>query len=178
MDLVKAARSGREAAFLQLFDEHHRPLFRFAYRLTGSVADAEDIVQECFLQLLRPGCAYDPRRTSVRTYLFGVVRNQFLKRLRRIDSADDASRNANQNRSPEDEAARVELEDAVARAVMQLPDTQREVLILAHYEHLPLAEIARIMALDLGAVKSRLQRARATLQETLAAYASSLERKK
>jgi DNA-directed RNA polymerase specialized sigma24 family protein len=52
------------------------------------------------------------------------------------------------------------------------------VLILAHYEHLPLAEIARVMDLDLGAVKSRLQRARATLQETLAAYAPSLERKK
>jgi RNA polymerase sigma-70 factor (ECF subfamily) len=178
MDLVKAARSGQEAAFLQLFDEHHRPLFRFAFRLTGSVADAEDIVQECFLQLLRPECAYDPRRTPVRTYLFGVVRNQSLKRLRRIDSADEASRNANPNRSPEDEAARAEMQDAVARAVMQLPDTQRDVLILAHYEHLPLAEIARIMALELGAVKSRLQRARATLQQTLAAYVSSLERKK
>ena len=178
MDLVKAARRGREAAFLQLFDDHHLPLFRFAYRLTGSVADAEDIVQECFLQLLRPECAYDPRRTSVRTYLFGVVRNQSLKRLRRNDLAVDASRNANHDRSPENEAARAEMEDAVSRAVMQLPDTQREVLILAHYEHLPLAEIARVMALDLGAVKSRLQRARATLQETLAAYASSLERKK
>ena len=46
MDLVKAARKGREAALLQLFDEHHLPLFRFAYRLTGSIADAEDIVQE------------------------------------------------------------------------------------------------------------------------------------
>jgi len=52
MDLVEAARKGRESAFLQLFDEHHLPLFRFAYRLTGSVADAEDIVQECFLELL------------------------------------------------------------------------------------------------------------------------------
>lgn len=175
---MKAARSGREAAFLQLFDEHHRPLFRFAYRLTGSVADAEDIVQECFLQLLRPDCRYDPRRTSVRTYLFGVVRNQSLKRLRRIDPADDGRRNASQDRSPEDEAVRAEMEDAVARAVMRLPDTQREVLILAHYEQLPLAEIARIMGLDLGAVKSRLQRARATLQETLGAYASSLERTK
>jgi RNA polymerase sigma-70 factor (ECF subfamily) len=178
MDLVKAARSGRESAFLQLFDDHHRPLFRFAYRLTGSAADAEDIVQECFLQVLRPECAYDPRRTSIRTYLFGVVRNQSLKRLRRTDLAGDAGRRANQNRSPEDEAARAEMENAVSRAVTELPDTQREVLILAHYEHLPLAEIARVMALDLGAVKSRLQRARATLKETLAAYASSLEGKK
>ena len=70
-----------------------------------------------------------------------------------------------------------ELEDVVARAVMQLPDTQREVLILAHYEQMPLAEIARVMALDLGAVKSRLQRARAQLKETLAAYAPGAGRK-
>ena len=49
----------------------------------------------------------------------------------------------------------------VARAVMELPDTQREVLILAHYEQMPLAEIAQVMDLEVGAVKSRLQRARA-----------------
>ena len=83
MDLFEAARKGREAAFLELFDEHHLPLFRFAYRLTGSVADAEDVVQECFLELLRPGCSYDPGRTALRTYLFGVVRNQALKRRRK-----------------------------------------------------------------------------------------------
>jgi len=75
MDLVKAARIGQESAFLQLFDEHRLPLFRFAYRMTGSVADAEDIVQECFLELLRPGSLYDPALTPIRTYLFGVVRS-------------------------------------------------------------------------------------------------------
>ena len=74
MDLVTAAREGSEAAFLKLFDEHRLPLFRFAYRMTGSVADAEDVVQECFLELLRPGCSYDPAITPIRTYLFGVVR--------------------------------------------------------------------------------------------------------
>ena len=174
MDLVKAARRGRQAAFLQLFDDHHLPLFRFAYRLTGSVADAEDIVQECFLQLLRPECSYDPRRTSLRTYLFGVVRNQSLKRLRKSDLPGEDGQRAGPGRSPEDEALSTELEDVVARAVMQLPETQREVLILAHYEQMPLAEIAQVMALELGAVKSRLQRARASLKETLAAYAPRL----
>jgi len=58
-------------------------LFRFAYRLTGFVADAEDIVQGCFLELLRPDCPYDSTRAPLRTWLFGVARNQFLKRLRR-----------------------------------------------------------------------------------------------
>ncbi|HXA06858.1 MAG TPA: RNA polymerase sigma factor [Bryobacteraceae bacterium] len=177
MDLVKAARKGRDSAFLQLFDEHHLPLFRFAYRLTGSVADAEDIVQECFLTLLRPECSYDPGRTSVRTYLFGVVRNQSLKRRRRDDSTGEEGPDAKDHRSPESEALRTELAEVVARAVMRLPETQREVLILAHYEQMPLAEIARVMALDLGAVKSRLQRARVSLKEALAAFAPGLERR-
>jgi Sigma-70 region 2 len=74
--LIRDARRGKEAAFLRLFDEHYRPLFRFAWRLTGSVAEAEDVVQECFLALLGPGCGFDPERTAIRTYLFGAVRSQ------------------------------------------------------------------------------------------------------
>jgi RNA polymerase sigma-70 factor (ECF subfamily) len=154
------------------------PLFRFAYRMTGSTADAEDIVQECFVELLRPGCSYDPKRTPLRTYLFGVVRNQALKRIaRRQSSADDTSP-VWDGRSPEGEALRNEIEAAVARAVTQLPEGQREALILAHYEQMPLAEIAKLMDLEIGAVKSRLQRARAQLKETLAAYAPGTERRR
>ncbi|HEV8040520.1 MAG TPA: RNA polymerase sigma factor [Bryobacteraceae bacterium] len=174
MDLVKAARKGEEAAFLQLFDEHHLPLFRFAYRLTGSVADAEDIVQECFLSLLRKECTYNPKRTPIRTYLFGIVRNQSLKRLRKSNVGVNGTR----PRSPESEVLRNEMEDAVARAVMELPEIQREVLMLAHYEQMPLAEIAQVFGIELGAAKSRLQRARASLKETLAAYAPGMERKR
>ena len=81
--LIKDARQGKERALLDLFDEHHLPLFRFAWRLSGSVADAEDIVQDCFLALLKPDCGFDPARTAIRTYLFGAVRNQWLKRVRR-----------------------------------------------------------------------------------------------
>jgi RNA polymerase sigma-70 factor (ECF subfamily) len=174
MDLVKAARKVEEAAFLQLFEEHHLPLFRFAYRLMGSVADAEDIVQECFLSLLRSGCTYDPKRTPLRTYLFGIVRNQSLKRLRKSNFGV----NGTPPRSPESEVLLNEMEDAVARAVMELPDIQREVLVLAHYEQMPLAEIAQVLGVELGAAKSRLQRARASLKETLAAYAPGMERKR
>ncbi len=176
MDLVKAARKGQHGALLRLFEEHHRALFRFAYRLTGSAADAEDIVQECFLALLRPECRYDARRTSVRTYLFGAVRNQARKRLRGREQAGQEAAEGLDRRSPETEALRGELAEVVERAVRQLPETQREVLILAHYEEMPLAEIARILEIEVGAVKSRLQRARASLKEALAAYAPGAER--
>ncbi|HUK19031.1 MAG TPA: RNA polymerase sigma factor [Bryobacteraceae bacterium] len=171
MEAVKAARKGRQEAFLALFDEHHAPLFRFAYRLTGSSADAEDIVQECFLELLRPECAYDPRRTPIRIYLFGVVRNQWLKRQRRSAWTGEFDAEPYIDDSPETGLLESEIQDAVARAVTGLPATQREALILAHYEQMPLAEIARVMGIEVGAVKSRLERARARLRAVLAAHA-------
>jgi RNA polymerase sigma-70 factor (ECF subfamily) len=167
--LIRDARRGKDEALLQLFDEHHLPLFRFAWRLTGSIADAEDIVQDCFLTLLRPDCGFDPARTALRTYLFGAVRNQWLKRLRRREQGV-ASEPAN-HRTPETETLRSEVARAVTDAIAELPDTQREVLLLAHYEQLSLAEIAEITQLEITAVKSRLQRARAALREILAAYA-------
>ncbi|HLH31712.1 MAG TPA: RNA polymerase sigma factor [Terriglobia bacterium] len=160
---------------LQAFDEHHRPVFRFAYRLTGSVADAEDVVQACFLELLRPDCSYDPERAPLRTWLFGVARNQSLKRIRQRGSAIlSESSNAP---TPENEILRGELERVVQQAVMSLPEQQREVLILAHYEQVPLVEIATILGTEVGAVKSRLQRARGNLREALAAYAPKVEQK-
>src|SRR5437763_10683622 len=100
----------KKAAFTRVFDEHHLPLLRFAYRLTGSVADAEDIVQECFLGLLRADCGFDERRTSLRTYLFGAVRNQASKRFRRREDATEEVDAPPDLRSPETEALRAELE--------------------------------------------------------------------
>src|SRR5215467_10675764 len=108
MDLVTAAREGSEAAFLKLFDEHRLPLFRFAYRMTGSAADAEDVVQECFLELLRPGCSYDPAVTPIRTYLFGIVRNQSLKRLGKRVVAQQGERSTPLDASPEVQVLRIE----------------------------------------------------------------------
>ncbi|MEP6716499.1 MAG: RNA polymerase sigma factor [Terriglobia bacterium] len=176
MDPVLEARKGGESAFLKLFDDHHLPLFRFACRLTGSAADAEDIVQECFLELLKPGCSYDGARTSLRSYLYGVVRNQWLKRVRKVGAESERLPWADPAHTPEAAALRGELRDVVAVAVRQLPELQREVLILAHYEQMPLAEIAGVLDLDVGAVKSRLQRARAGLKEMLAHYAPRMER--
>lgn len=162
---------------LQVFEENAGPLFRFAYRLTGSAADAEDIVQECFLALLKPNRSYNPQQTPLRTYLFGAVRNQALKRLREREKIGEAHTIDGhfKGHSPEAEAARTELGDAVARAVRQLPETQRAALILAHYEQMSLAEIAEVLTIEVAAVKSRLQRGRAALKEILAAYAPAAE---
>jgi RNA polymerase sigma-70 factor (ECF subfamily) len=154
------------------------PLFRFAYRMTGSVADAEDIVQECFLAALRPNSGFDANRAAMRTWLFGVARNQALKLLAKRPVAAEDDQRISDGPSPEREVLHTEMEAVVARAVTRLPEGQREVLILAHYEELPLAEIARVMEIEVTAVKSRLQRARAQLKETLAVYATGTERRR
>lgn len=168
---LQAARKGDPAAFARLYDEHHLPLFRFAWRLTNSIPDSEDIVQDCFLALLRPECSYDAARTPLRTYLFGAVRNQALKRFRGREDATADSPLLADLRSPESEALHAETTDLVARAIRALPNLQREALILAHYEQLALADIAAILEIDVTAVKSRLQRARAALREALAEHA-------
>lgn len=157
--------------FQQIFAEHAPALFRWAYRLTGSAADAEEIVQECFLALLRPGRTFDPGRAPVRTYLYGAVRNQALKRLRRREVPGDGNEPRALEDSPQRRLERQELSEAVAEAMARLTDGQREVVVLAHYEQLPISEIADILQIDAGAVKSRLQRARAALKELLAAHA-------
>jgi RNA polymerase sigma-70 factor (ECF subfamily) len=169
-------RFGQAIDVRKAFDEHHALLFRFSYRLTGSVADAEDLAQTCFVELLRPDCTYDPGRAPLRTWLFGVVHNQFLKRLRQKPALHTSP--PNDAPSPEHGILQTEMGDVVRRAVMMLPEMQREVLILSHYEQMQLAEIAGILDIEVGAVKSRLQRARASLRETLAAYAPNVERER
>src|SRR6185295_14215753 len=108
---------------------------------------------------------FDPARTAIRTYLFGAVRNQSLNRLRRREQGLESE--STDHRTPENEALCRELADAVTAAIAGLPESQREVVLLAHYEQLSLAEIAEITESEVTAVKSRLQRARATLRETL-----------
>ena len=133
-----------------------------------------EVLQRPAAALRRADCGFDVRRTPLRTYLFGAVRNQASKRLRSREDATAELEMPPDLRSPESQALRGELESLVSRAVLALPETQREVLILAHYEQMPLAEIADVVGTEVGAVKSRLQRARGALREMLAEYAERL----
>jgi len=103
------------------------------------------------------------------------VRNQALKRLQKSARTAEHGSEPADARTPESLALQTEFKSVVAAAVMQLPESQREVLILAHYEQMPLSEIAALLELETTAVKSRLQRGRARLKELLAAYAPGLE---
>jgi len=155
-----------EAEFGDAFHQHKDVLFRFAYRMTGSVETAEDVVQDCFMTLWRKPEAYRRERGALRPFLLGIARNRILKRWR-----DDRPQEV-----LDDEALicapldliEGERGDAVARAIARLPLVQREVLILAGYEEMPLEQIAQATGAGLACVKSRLRRARQNLRWMLA----------
>jgi RNA polymerase sigma-70 factor (ECF subfamily) len=134
--------------------------------MTGSPAIAEDVLQEVFLVLVRAPERFDARRAPLRAFLLAIARNQVRKRWekeRRWDALEDYPLEA----APMDPLAG-EVAESVARAVQSLPPLQREALVLFEYEDLSLEEIARTVDADVGAVKSRLNRARENLRHMLA----------
>lgn len=180
--LLGRARRGDEAALLALYERHHAVVFRFAFRLLDSHAAAEDVVHDCFLDLVREparDCAadFDPSRGTLRNYLYGMARHRahrLFSRAAREQEFDDVAdeRRADESCEPLAQLLGEELSAVVRRAISSLPASQRESLILFEYEELSLAEIALIVGADVNAVKARLWRARQNLKKTLAPYLS------
>jgi RNA polymerase sigma-70 factor (ECF subfamily) len=152
--------------FRDAFQAHKDVLFRFAYRMTGSMETAEDVVQDCFMTLWRKPEAYRRDLGALRSFLLGIARNLILKRWRDERPQEALDEDAVIS-APLDVLER-ERGEAVAKAVAQLPLFQREVLVLAEYEEMPLEQIAIATGAGLAAVKSRLHRARQNLRRMLA----------
>ena len=163
-------------AFLLLYERHRTPVFRFACRMLGSATQAEDVTQECFLQVLRRPEAFRAERASLRTYLCAIARHLTLKQLRRRgqetvldDPPEEASRGPGApGGDPLSTVIEEEAAVAVRTAVEALPPLQREAVVLFEYQELSLADIAAVCDVDVGTVKSRLHRARERLRRTLA----------
>ena len=155
-----------DAEFREAYERHKDVVYRFARRMTGSSADAEDIVQESFLALWRNASQFNPTRGSLRSFLIGMSRNLVRQRLR-SDRPHDELEEDSWLCGPIDLAG-LERAEMVARAVASLPPNQRETLILAEYEEMSLEEIGCATHAQLAAVKSRLYRARENLRRMLA----------
>jgi RNA polymerase sigma-70 factor (ECF subfamily) len=176
--LLRRAGEGDQAAFLELYDRHRQPIFRFAYRLLGEVDIAEDVTHDCFLSLIRKPENFRPERASLRTYLFAAARNLALKHFRRsgretgLDEVTEEPQ-VSPRQGPLGKLLDEELAAEVRRAVVSLPPMQREALILFEYEGFSLNDVAEITGADVGAVKGRLYRARERLKSILRPYLDS-----
>lgn len=149
----------------QAFDSYHKAIYRFVYRLAGRGDIAEDITQDCFVAILRDPQRWNERRGDFRMYLFSIARNLAFKRYR--DEHGSLYVDEEEVDFVAGEQTDQELSVTVAQMVSQLPDLQREVLILFEYEGFSLNEIAVIVNAEVGAVKARLHRARERLRRAL-----------
>jgi RNA polymerase sigma-70 factor (ECF subfamily) len=176
--LLEKAGGGDQSAFLELYERHRQPIFRFAYRLLGSVEIAEDVTHDCFLGLIQKPENLDPSRASLRNYMYAAARNLAMKHFRssgREAALDDLTEDPiiPRRQEPLRRLLDEELSEKVKEAISNLPPLQREALILFEYEELALSEIATVVGTDVGAVKSRLYRARERLRSTLGSYLNS-----
>lgn len=173
--LLEQAANGNTAAFQILYERYRDPIFRFAYRLLGSVEAAEDVAHDCFLSLIKEPGRFDSTRASLRTYLYAAARNQAAKRFQSfgretaIDELADEPPSADRQ-GPMALVLEDELAGEVAQAIATLPPLQREALLLFEYDELSLAEIAVVVGADPGTVKGRLFRAREKLRARLDRY--------
>jgi RNA polymerase sigma-70 factor (ECF subfamily) len=170
-ELLAATVAGEEAAFVELYTRHKDRVFRFAYRMTGSVELAREVTQSCFVALLETPSRYDARRANLGTYLCGAARHLSLRHASRAwrerPLPDHSEREPSREPSPEQGLLEQERTRAVREAVLALPPLHREVLILAEYEELEIRAIAEIVGAEPGAVKVRLHRARQKLRAAL-----------
>jgi RNA polymerase sigma-70 factor, ECF subfamily len=179
-ELLRLMRAGDESAFLALYRRWQGGIYRFALRMSGSEALAEDVTQEVFMALMRDCSRFDAARGSLGSYLYGVARNQVLRRLERdrpylpLDvDGDDEGAGALTHAGLMIECdllgdlARGETIQAVRDAVFALPPHYREVVALCELGEMNYADAAAALGCAIGTVRSRLHRARALLVEKL-----------
>ena len=171
--LLEKAAHGETAAFQVLYERYRDPIFRFAYRLLGSVEAAEDVTHDCFLSLIKEPGRFDSSRASLRTYIYAAARNLAAKRYNsfaRETGIEGLNEVPSDGREPMAQVLDNELAEVVQRAIASLPPLQREALVLFEYDELSLAEIAAIVGADANTVKARLFRAREKLRAGLDRY--------
>lgn len=162
-------------AFDLLVRRHSRELYQFVLRFTGSSAAADDVVQDAFLQVHLSGASFDPKR-RFKPWLFAIAANKARDMLRKRSRRDEVSLDAHISgegeggqrfvdllaSDPQDDTGHLELEEQkriIERTIEQMPGHLREALVLAYYHRFPYKDMAAVLEIPVGTVKSRLHSA-------------------
>ncbi len=172
--LARMAR-GDQGALAELYDRHARLVFSLALRILQNRADAEDIVQEVFVQVWAQASRYDTARGAVAAWMLTMTRSRAIDRLRSRSARPETASEARVVEDMPDGAAQQDLQllsaeqvEILRGALNELPVAQRVAVELAYYEGLTHAEIAERLSEPLGTVKTRIRQAVIRLREALA----------
>lgn len=178
--LATSCRGGDTSAWQQLVTTQHRRVYGICYRFTGNASDAEDLTQDVFLKVYKNLETFDGTRGSFTTWLTTLTRNLLVDHFRRtrqdrvtdsMDASADgesdgptmADKIADVGRTQHDNVAQMELRAQVQHALKQISPELREAVILRDLQDMDYKEIALVLRVPEGTVKSRISRGRAEL---------------
>lgn len=172
-NLVKKAKAGREPeAFGQLYDEYVEQIFRYVYYKLGNFAEAQDITGQTFLKAFENIDSYEVRDVAFSSWLYRIAHNMVVDHFRRESRRESVSIDE-QPPTPSDrgnpvEAVMADMEsERLYRAMQKLTHNQREVLVLKFVDNLSNGQVAEIMGISVGAVKSTQKRGLLSLNRIL-----------
>ena len=163
-DVMLQVRDGEVQLLGVLFDRYQAPLFNFYSKMTQDRTVSEDLVQEVFLRILRYRQTYRPG-TPFRGWMYQIARNTRLDQVRKLRPESPLTAEPLAPTRAGDDAVRQQEAQLLQRALMQLPEDKREVLVLSRFQELKYGEIARLLGCETGAVKVRVHRALQQLRE-------------
>src|SRR6202166_2501595 len=187
--IVAELKAGSEAAYAWLIGEFQQPVYGLVYRIVNDPADAADTTQDVFLKVFR-GMKHFHGESSLKTWIYRIALHEAANRKRwwfrhkghetSIEPAesngfaggDEAMQNAltDTNDSPFDSLAHREVQQRVDAELRKVSEPYRTALILRDLEEMSYEEIAEVLQISLGTVKSRLTRGRHALKQRLAPY--------
>jgi RNA polymerase sigma-70 factor (ECF subfamily) len=178
-DLLHAVSRGDETALAAIYDRYRLILFGLILRILHDRQEAEDVLQEAFLQVWRRAADFDESRGRVFTWLVTIARSRALDRLRasgaRARLTDQAAQApADQVGDAAEDALKSETGTIVRQALAELPEEQRRALLLAYFEGLTQSEIAVRLDEPLGTIKTRMRSGLIKLRELLRGQAREL----
>jgi RNA polymerase sigma-70 factor, ECF subfamily len=172
-DLLRAVSRGDEQALAAIYDRYRLILFGLILRILHDRQEAEDVLQEAFVQVWRRSSDFDESRGRAFTWLVTIARSRALDRLRSLGSraklADEVVAHSLYEEAGDaaEDALKAEQGTIVRRALAELPEEQRRTLFLAYFEGLTQTEIAARLGDPLGTVKTRMRSGLMKLKELL-----------
>jgi len=172
VDLLKAIVRQDERALADLYDRYRVILFGLLVRILNSREEAEDVLQEVFLQVWRRAADFDENRGRPFTWLVTLARSRGIDRLRSLAARERVAQAGAREPSEEvsdavADAFRSEQRGLVTSALSQLPEEQKRALMLAYFDGLTQSEIATKLEAPLGTVKTRMRAGLIKLRELL-----------
>ena len=184
--VIAELKAGSEEAYSWLIGQFHQPIYGLVYRIVNDPSDAADVTQDVFLKVFR-GMKHFHGESSLKTWIYRIALHEAANRRRwwfrhkaqetPIDPIASGEfeysgeeRLVDPGESPFEKFAHTEVRAAVEQALQQVPEPYRTALVLRDLEDMSYEEIAEVLAISLGTVKSRITRGRNALRKKLAGY--------